>query len=88
MLTPTDDWDLGPRVLTYVRKGIGLLYTQRRPTAIGPNSAATADLLFLEIASSTYQLILVVNVYNAPLGSNGAGTAARALTSLPTLMFK
>ena len=87
--TPTDDWNSKcPRVLTYVRKGIGLSCTQRRPTAEGPDSAATADLLFLEIASSTYQPVLVVNVYNAPPGSNGVGMAARALTSLSATMFE
>ena len=68
--TPTDDWESScPRVLTYVRKGIGLACTQQRPTAEGPYSAATANLLFLEIGTPLCRPVLTVNIYNAPPGS-------------------
>jgi Reverse transcriptase (RNA-dependent DNA polymerase)/Endonuclease-reverse transcriptase len=85
--TPTDDWTSGrPRVLTYVRKGAGLQATQIRP--LEPNASATPDLLFLHVAACTGPALLVVNVYNAPPGSDRPREAAPALIQLPPPLFE
>ncbi|KAI1006659.1 hypothetical protein K3495_g1555, partial [Podosphaera aphanis] len=61
--SPTNDWTKRPRVLTYLRKGVG-------------------DLLFLEITAPSGKKLTIVNVYNAPPGSNDEGEGVRALLSL------
>src|SRR6201990_1382695 len=84
--TPTDDWTTGrPRVLTYVRKRARLLASQIRP--LTSDSDTTPDLLFLSLASSAGPALLVINVYNAPVGSVRAGEAAKALTQLPPILL-
>jgi hypothetical protein len=86
--TPTDNWveNGRPRVLTYVRKGIGLRTTQVRPNTEDPT--VLSDLLFLQILSPSGQSLLIANVYNAPCTNPiRAGAAARALTLLPPSFF-
>ncbi len=80
---PIDNWsDARPRVLTYVRKNAGLQSTQDRPELA--DNQAQRDLLFLRISASNSPPLLIVNIYNAPLGSAGASKASQALISLPS----
>ena len=80
--TPIDDWtNSQPRVLIYIRKSAGLRTTQIRPDTL--DQAALPDLLFLQIQAPSSQSLLIINVYNAPLGSIRPGLAAQALTLLP-----
>ncbi|CCU77161.1 reverse transcriptase [Blumeria hordei DH14] len=78
--TPTDDWSSRPRVLTYIRKGAGLQVCQQRPIPL--ISTAARDLLLLGVTAPSGARLLVVNVYNAPAGSNNGGEAVRALLNL------
>src|ERR1700761_7894152 len=86
--TPVDNWvEHGqPRVMSYVRKGVGLRTTQVRPTTDDP--AVLADLLFLRIQSPSGQSLLITNVYNGTRSSSiRSGAAARALALLPPTFF-
>ena len=85
--SPTDSWIINgrPRVLTYVRKRIGVRTSQIRPLTI--DREEISDLLFLQVLSPSGKSILIVNIYNAPAGSVRAGEAAKALTTLPQTWF-
>lgn len=83
--SPIDNWTIPPRVLTYLRKGVGLQAEQLRP--IGNTHPAARDLLFLSLLSPSRSNILIVNIYNAPPGSNNEGAAISALYSLPHSLF-
>jgi endonuclease/exonuclease/phosphatase (EEP) superfamily protein YafD len=83
--SPSDDWSLRPRVLTYLRKGVGLQAEQARPLPTG--SEANRDLLFLNVFSPTKANTLIINIYNSPVGSTGEGSAVRALTLLTPSIF-
>lgn len=83
--SPTDDWSIRPRVLTYLRKGVGLQAEQLRP--LSSNNIASGDLLFLSLKSASLQSILITNVYNAPIGALNEGAAIKALLSLPNNFF-
>ncbi|KAI0993546.1 hypothetical protein K3495_g14638, partial [Podosphaera aphanis] len=83
---PIDSWETRPRVLTYVRKGIGLQTYQLRP--LPPYSPAAQDIVFLEVRAPSGIKMLVVNVYNAPSGSIAEGEAVRALLNLPRSIFR
>lgn len=79
--TPTDDWSAAkPRVVSYVRKDAGLRCQQR--FLPGSLELAARDILALEISSPSGRSVTVINVYNAPPGSDGAGEAARLLGGL------
>ena len=69
-----------PRVLTYLRKGVGLKGTQLRP--LQHNDPGVSDLLFLSLSTPLNQSILLVNIYNAPPNSTRGEQAVRSLTSL------
>ena len=79
--SPSDDWTSRPRVLTYIRKGAGLKTEQTRP--IHNDSIALRDLLFTTIKAKTGPPLMIVNIYNAPNSSEGAGEVARTLRALP-----
>jgi hypothetical protein len=82
--TPTDDWSSRPRVLTYLRKGVGLQVEQARPLPL--NNIATRDLLFLAVMVPSEHNILVINIYNTPIGSIGDSIVVKLLyTSLGLL---
>ena len=83
--TPTDNWTSRPRVLTYLRKGVGLQAEQVRP--LPSNSEACRDLLFLTVMSPSGHNILIINIYNAPTGCTGEGLPIQALTLLPRAAF-
>jgi ribonuclease HI/endonuclease/exonuclease/phosphatase family metal-dependent hydrolase len=86
--TPIDNWvEHGPpRVMSYVRKGVGLCTTQVRPTTVDPT--VLSDLLFLRIQSPSGQSLLIANVYNGTRSSSiRPGEAARALTLFPQTFF-
>ncbi|KAI0996697.1 hypothetical protein K3495_g11486 [Podosphaera aphanis] len=78
--SPTDDWTKRPRVLTYLRKGVGLAAHQLYP--LKPAHHAARDLLFLKITAPSGKKLTIVNVYNTPTGSNDEGEGVRALLSL------
>src|SRR6266480_3389130 len=73
---PTDNWDLRPRTLTYTRKGSNLSAIQL-PIDTLPNP----DLLCLQIQPRNAPKLTTYNIYNAPVGSEGAGTALNLLLS-------
>ncbi|KAI1001769.1 hypothetical protein K3495_g6432 [Podosphaera aphanis] len=77
--SPIDDWTKRPRVPTYLRKGVGLVAHQLYP--LEPAHHAARDLLFLEITAPSGKKLTIVNVYNAPPGSNDEGEEIRALLS-------
>ncbi|KAI1004369.1 hypothetical protein K3495_g3850 [Podosphaera aphanis] len=78
--SPIDDWTKRPRVLTYLQKGVGLVAHQLYP--LEPAHQAARDLLFLEITAPSGKKLTIVNIYNAPPGSNDEGEGVRALLSL------
>lgn len=61
--SPTDHWEVRPRVLTYVRKGRGLQAVQIRP-------ANTADICWVTIMGFTPS-ITIANVYRPPQETEG-----------------
>lgn len=65
--TPSDDWTIRPRVISYVRKGAGLQIAQLRP-------ATTRDIIFLEIQTRNSLPVVVINAYNAPLAPRAPET--------------
>jgi hypothetical protein len=79
--TPLDDWETRPRVMSYVRKGVGLNTAQLRP-------CTSRDLIFLQIQARNTLPLNIVNAYNAPIGSTGAGTAVDLLTELPRTLWR
>ena len=79
--TPLDDWETRPRVMSYVRKGAGLNTAQLRP-------CTSRDLIFLQIQCQNTLPLNIVNAYNAPTGSTGAGTAVDLLTELPQTLWR
>lgn len=83
--SPVDDWEITPRVLTYLRKGVGLKATQLRP--LQQDDPGVSDLLFLSLSTPLNQSILLVNIYNAPPNSTRGEQAVRSLTSLPYSLF-
>ena len=83
--TPIDNWSTQPRVLTYLRKGIGLQAEQLMP--IPSTDIAARDLLFLFVLSPSHQNILIINIYNAPPGSRNEQAAIDTLLRLPISMF-
>jgi ribonuclease HI len=85
--SPTDSWVTSgrPRVLTYVRKKRGIRASQLRPQLISQD--VLSDLLLLQILSRSGQSALIINIYNAPIGSIRPGEAAKALTLLPDSHF-
>lgn len=84
--SPVDTFENTPRVMTYVRRGVGLRATQER--LLPQEDEAANDLLFLTIRTSTNQSLMTVNVYNAPQGnSNRVNAAITSLMSLPPSYF-
>ena len=84
--SPVNTFENTPRVMTYVRRGVGLRATQKR--LLPQEDEAANDLLFLAIQTSTNQPLMVINVYNAPLGSPYRGNGAvTSLMSLPPASF-
>lgn len=83
--TPIDNWSTQPRVLTYLRKGVGLQAEQLRP--VPSTDIAARDLLFLSILSPSSSNILIINIYNAPPGSVNEQAAINTLLQLPTSSF-
>ena len=84
--SPVDTFEHTPRVMTYVRKGVGLCATQER--LLPQEDEAANDLLFLSIKTSTNQKLMVVSVYNAPQGnSNRVSAAITSLISFPPSFF-
>lgn len=79
--TPSDNWTARPRVISYVRKGAGLQIAQLRP-------AITRDVILLEIKARNSPPLVVINAYNAPPGSQGAGDTIRTLQGLPQNLFR
>jgi hypothetical protein len=79
--TPLDDWETRPRVMSYVRKGAGLNTAQLRP-------CTSRDLIFLQIQGRNTLPLNIVNAYNAPIGSTGAGIAVDLLTELPRTLWR
>jgi ribonuclease HI len=73
--TPLDTWETRPRVMTYVRKGAGIRASQLRPHI-------SRDLLFLQLQTRNLSPLLIINIYNAPTGSDNAGDAIKALFQL------
>ena len=74
--SPSDDWTARPRTMSYVRKGTGICTAQLRPTP-------SRDLVFLQLQAHSLPTLTVINVYNAPAGSDGAGEALQSLLTLP-----
>lgn len=83
--SPTDNWSQRPRVLTYLRKGVGLKAEQLRP--FEPHNPASRDLLFMSLTSPAGQKVLITNVYNAPFGALDEQVASKALMELPPTFF-
>lgn len=84
--SPVDSFEETPRVMTYVRKGVGLRATQER--LLPQNDEAANDLLFLSIQTSTNRSLMIVNVYNPPQGSSIRPDAAvNSLMSFPPSTF-
>ena len=85
--SPTDSWVLSgrPRVLTYVHKKKGIRSFQLRPPSLDQDNLS--DLLLLQISSKSGQSAMIINIYNAPIGSIRPGEAAKALTQLPDTYF-
>jgi hypothetical protein len=71
-LIPIDDWTSRPRVITYVRRGVGYRITQ-------PTAGLSRDLLQVVLQQPGYPATTIWNVYNAPRGSEGAGQAVAVL---------
>lgn len=71
-LIPQDAWPERPRVVTYVRKGTGLIATQ-------PSSGLSRDLLQVRIQGPGFPTLDIWNVYNAPVGSTDSGVALELL---------
>jgi ribonuclease HI/endonuclease/exonuclease/phosphatase (EEP) superfamily protein YafD len=78
---PLDDWATRPRVISYIRKGSGLRSTQLRPYI-------SRDLLFLQIQTRNLSPLLIINIYNAPVGATDQGAAVNALISLPQSLWR
>lgn len=74
--SPFTDWETAgpPRALTYVRKGAGLQASQ-----VSLEGYSSRDIVSIKLASPQGPSLLLVNVYNAPIGSRGAGEAIDAL---------
>lgn len=83
--TPVDIWSNQPRVLTYVRKGVGLRAEQLR--LVPPTNAGARDLLFLSLLTPYSSNLLIINIYNAPPGSLDEGSALSSLLQLPNISF-
>ncbi|KAK1837502.1 endonuclease reverse, partial [Colletotrichum chrysophilum] len=74
---PVNNWvENRPRVITYLRRGIGLRGVQSRPL-LSPST----DLLFLRLLSGEREVLSIVNVYNAPRGAMLPGQAVRDLVA-------
>jgi ribonuclease HI len=73
--TPLNDWEIRPRVTSYVCKGAGLHITQLRP-------CSSRDLIFLQIQTRNTAPFTIVNVYNALAGSTDAGVVINLLLQL------
>jgi len=71
-LIPIDDWTSRPRVMTYIRRGVG--YRINQPTA-----GLSRDLLQVVLQQPGHSAMTIWNVYNAPRGSEGAGQAVAVL---------
>ena len=78
--TPLDSWETRPRVVTYTRKGAGIQASQLRPTT-------SHDLLFLQLQSTNGSTLTIINVYNAPIGSQDENQAVKTLFNLPLSAF-
>lgn len=79
--TPIDNWNIRPRVITYVRKGVGLNTTQLRP-------CSSRDLLFLQVRYRNLTPLNIINIYNAPQGAQGFGEAVDLLFTLPEPLWR
>lgn len=79
--SPSDDWATRPRVMTYGRKGNGLIYSQERPLLIH-NQIGREDVLFLSFNLPDESAISVINTYNAPPGAINPGAGVSLLCSL------
>lgn len=80
--TPTETWHKTPRVLTYVRKDSG---TQAH-LVTGPWTP-NRDLLLLHLNVRGLSLLLL-NVYNAPPGSDDPGQGLDGLLAWNPLPFR
>ena len=77
----SDDWAIArPRVMSYVRKGIGLNSQQVFPLS-------SHDLMVLRLSKTDGQSIDIWNIYNAPPGSLGTNIL-QTLGTLATSIFR
>src|SRR5438045_874306 len=67
--------------MSYVQKGAGLNTAQLRP-------CTSRDLIFLQIQAQNTLPLNIVNIYNAPIGSTGAGSAVDLLLKLPQTLWR
>lgn len=74
VFAPTDNWQQRPRVLLLVRKNIGFK-TEQPMTDISP------DIVMATITAE-HQATNIINIYNAPHGSRGAGDSIAHLTAM------
>lgn len=74
---PADRWDSRPRVLTFVRKHVGLQVDQIW-------CGVTRDVLAIQIHGQRLSPFSFWNVYNAPPGCEGGGDGVHLLTEKNT----
>lgn len=85
MYAPEEEWQEPPRVITYLRRNSSLVYAQKRYDILGVNR--NPDILVMEIKPGPKEdPIYILNVYNAPMGSERAGISANRLMAVPGLM--
>lgn len=77
--SPTDNWSVRPRVLTYTRKDSNCTFLQERPSTL--REVGKGDLLFLSLQPPRGTGVTIVNVYNAPPGAIEPGSAVDYLVS-------
>ncbi|APA10088.1 hypothetical protein sscle_05g048580 [Sclerotinia sclerotiorum 1980 UF-70] len=75
IFTPLDDWKENPRVLTYIRKEIGIQINQIRPII-------SRDLIFIQLISTNNTIFTIINIYNAPTQCTDGNQAIKALFEL------
>lgn len=55
--TPLDDWETRPRLMSYIRKGVGILANQL-------SLVTSRDLIFLQLQSPSGSNFTTINIYN------------------------
>ena len=85
---PEDEWKERPRVVTYVRRQNSLWSVEKRQDILG-NIDGMPDCLVLEVKPSMdEEPIYILNVYNAPIGSERAGDSAEIVMGAIGLLRK